>query len=414
MNEKENFLEISITKLKTVVETFIAVRKPILIHSKPGIGKSTVIRELAKEKGWEFVDIRPSQMPAEEIGGIPVPEKDAKTNLYRMIKALPAIYPIDENSQGILFLDELTTCREDVQNALLQLCQERTLTGVVYNGKPWKLPEKWIIISACNDLDSNQYGTELSQPLNNRFAHIFLSSNPATLKKDFLQYANNKHFNTYVINFIRNSGIKYLYENEMLENGNTIYATPRTWETISDILNYYEKSEKLKNVINSAEFKIILRSLTSENCTKSFLTYLQTTLEEKEEHVYQTFSQVIQTTLDKIKILAYAETIPQPDSLNNIISPQNTCILNNIVTKDDENNIENYVEQLKLDMTAKDYGYFLMIYISFLYYSNIRAENKTKLIKLLKLHMEEYQVYIFTAGIRGRDFIKSKVFTQQF
>ena len=51
---------------------------PILIRGVPGCGKSSIVREICKKRGIEFIDIRLSQLEPCDIMGLPVPNKEKK------------------------------------------------------------------------------------------------------------------------------------------------------------------------------------------------------------------------------------------------------------------------------------------------------------------------------------------------
>ena len=44
---------------------------PVFIHGSPGIGKSYIVNDIAKQKGLEIIDVRLSQLDAVDLRGIP-------------------------------------------------------------------------------------------------------------------------------------------------------------------------------------------------------------------------------------------------------------------------------------------------------------------------------------------------------
>ncbi len=73
---------------------------PIMIEGPPGIGKSSVVYQVADRLGLKVIDLRLGQIPPSDIRGLPM-VKDG-ISMY----ACPEWLPKDGN--GILFLDELT------------------------------------------------------------------------------------------------------------------------------------------------------------------------------------------------------------------------------------------------------------------------------------------------------------------
>ncbi|MDQ5898325.1 MAG: hypothetical protein QG612_2411, partial [Pseudomonadota bacterium] len=49
---------------------------PLMLWGAPGVGKSTVIRELCAQEGIGFIDIRLSQREPVDLRGLPVPQGD--------------------------------------------------------------------------------------------------------------------------------------------------------------------------------------------------------------------------------------------------------------------------------------------------------------------------------------------------
>ena len=107
--------------LTRLLNILLETDTPVFIHGSPGIGKSFITAEMAKERGWELVDIRLSQLDPVDLRGIPSVDGD-------MTKWMPPVFfPRDENSQGILFLDELNSAPPTVQSAIYQLILDRAI-----------------------------------------------------------------------------------------------------------------------------------------------------------------------------------------------------------------------------------------------------------------------------------------------
>ena len=53
-----------------------------LFIGNPGLGKTVLIDEFAKEKGVQLVELITSQMSPFEISGIAMPDKDLKKMIY--------------------------------------------------------------------------------------------------------------------------------------------------------------------------------------------------------------------------------------------------------------------------------------------------------------------------------------------
>ena len=226
---------LTIEQAKNVIKVAISVNQPILIHGAPGVGKTAFVKALAEELNMKFIDIRPSQTPSEEITGVGNFVVD-KNGYKRFEKTLPTIFPTDKDIKAILFIDELTNCQKDVQDVLMSVINERSLGATFYNGEQYKLPDGVAIVAACNDSDTSINANELSQPLKNRFGHIYITDNTTELANGWLKWAKSAGINPAVIGYIEQHKNK-IYERDKLDNEEMIYLTPRSWEAVSKILN---------------------------------------------------------------------------------------------------------------------------------------------------------------------------------
>ena len=96
---------------RTIVPLFIG---------DPGLGKTVIIQEFAKEKGVKLVELITSQMSPFEISGIAMPDKDIKKMVYYNFDKLE-----DLKDGDILFFDELLNGNPVVLNACLTILEQR-------------------------------------------------------------------------------------------------------------------------------------------------------------------------------------------------------------------------------------------------------------------------------------------------
>lgn len=98
---------------KTIVPLFIG---------NPGLGKSVIIKQFAKEKEVKLVELITSQMSPFEISGIAMPDKDLQKMIYYNFDRLENLQDGD-----ILFFDELLNGNPIVLNACLTILEQRTM-----------------------------------------------------------------------------------------------------------------------------------------------------------------------------------------------------------------------------------------------------------------------------------------------
>lgn len=190
-----------------------------MIWGAPGVGKSTIVKDLAKEMDIDFVDVRLAQMESIDIRGLPVPDKENHN-----VQWLPSsIFPTDNTKGGIIFLDELSAAPKDVQVAAYELILDRQLGG----GDIYKVPSKWVIVAAGNRSQDRAVSTSMSSALANRMMHFEIEANV----EDWVEWAVPHGIDPSVIGFLKFKP-KFLLDvdDQNLERG---FPTPRAWANVS-------------------------------------------------------------------------------------------------------------------------------------------------------------------------------------
>jgi hypothetical protein len=132
---------------------------PILIWGRPGVGKSSFIEGLASDE-WKVLTIIASIHDPTDFSGLPVYDEGVVKYV-----APSWIDSFEDHANGILFLDELSTCPPSIQAALLRVIFERKVGFK-------SLPDHVRIVAAANPPDLIVGGWELSPPMRNRFVHL--------------------------------------------------------------------------------------------------------------------------------------------------------------------------------------------------------------------------------------------------
>lgn len=199
------------------------IKHAILGLGAPGVGKSQIIRQIGKKFGYKVIDIRLAQMSEVEIGGLIYPNESRTKTVWLSPEILP-----DEKRDGkstILLLDEITSCTKRVQVAAYQLILDRRIGQ-------YQLPDGAFVVALGNREDDDGVYIQLAGPLADRFEIHYIEPNFEDWKNDFaLKY--NVH--PYVINYLTFKPAAL--HNQKDEAGNMVFATPRSWERVSDILH---------------------------------------------------------------------------------------------------------------------------------------------------------------------------------
>ena len=157
--ELENLLKMQVQALGENPSLAHAL-PPLMVWGAPGLGKSSVLRQVAEELGIGFIDVRLAQREPVDVRGLPVPGEDG-------VKWLVASeWPRDPNSRGIILFDELTAADRSLQVAAYEFILDRRL------GELYSVPDGWYICAAGNRAQDRAVATTMSSALANRFLHV--------------------------------------------------------------------------------------------------------------------------------------------------------------------------------------------------------------------------------------------------
>jgi len=205
--------------VKTIIHA-INSKTPVLILGAPGIGKSAIVAYVAarvRETNPDFglVDVRTALYQPVDIKGLPTVEGDSarwtKPDFFRSIKP---------GSSGILFLDEITAARPEVQAALYELVYDRRIGE-------YALPDGWAIVAAGNRTSDRAVAYTLSTALASRFVQVDLDVDV----DEWIEWALGAGIDERVIGFLKLRPA--LLHNFDPQTKARAFACPRTWEYVS-------------------------------------------------------------------------------------------------------------------------------------------------------------------------------------
>ncbi|XPV69869.1 MAG: ATP-binding protein [Halarcobacter sp.] len=215
-------------QLQTLIDTDI----PVFIHGSPGIGKSYIVNDIAKQNDLQIIDVRLSQLDAVDLRGIP-------TIANEQTKWMPPVFlPTDQNSKGILFLDELNSAPLSVQAAIYQLVLDRKIGE-------YTMPKGWRIVCAGNKINDKGIVFKLPSPLINRMVHIVLEAK----YDDFKIWAIKNEIHPFIIGFLGFRPDLLSTEVPSSTETNPAFCTPRAWNMLSNILKQTEDIKSINPII---------------------------------------------------------------------------------------------------------------------------------------------------------------------
>jgi|TARA_B100001964_G_C14259572_1_gene614574 MoxR-like ATPase len=273
LQEKDPFTDIiGQDKVKQAVKSALLTDRHIILVGPPGIGKTTLAKNIAKLLGKKtpFIRIQGSpDLTVEDLLGDIDPVKALKYGPLS-IEAFTKgkIFKADK---GILFFDELNRCPEKVQNALLQVLEEKKATIGSYDVD---FGIDFIFIGTMNPEDTST--EKLSDVLLDRFDLIYMHyPENLDIEKEIIIKKGKKIDNINVSSKLLELMIYFiriLREDKNLEKKPSVRAS----------LGLYERSQsnallsKRKNVTFNDLKEIVVSVLAHRIRLKPSIKYLQT------------------------------------------------------------------------------------------------------------------------------------------
>ena len=207
----------------------------VMLWGPMGVGKSQSIRALAKmiedntKKRVNITDVRLLLFNPVDLRGIPTSNADKTLAIWLK----PQIFQMDESSDviNILFLDEISAAPVSVQAAAYQITLDKKVGE-------HKLPNNCIVIAAGNRTTDKSVAYQMPKALANRLMHFDVVANNDSWNK----WAIANNINEKVIGFIKFKQNALM--NCDLKPNDLAFGTPRSWEMVSNILNYVSNDIK--------------------------------------------------------------------------------------------------------------------------------------------------------------------------
>ena len=292
-----------------------ATKTPICIWGKHGIGKTQIVEQIAKEKGYQFAYVAPAQF--EEMGdllGMPVVTEDKTATKF----APPEWVPTKEGP-GILLIDDVNRADDRILRGIMQLLQNYELAS-------WKLPKNWHIILTANPEGGDYSVTDMDDAMLTRMINVSMQFDV----KRWAFWAEN--------NNIDKRGLSFVLTYPEVVDGKL--TTPRSLVTFFESIKHIKDLKKEFDLVN-----ILALSTLDKNTATSFSSFVGNNLGkliEPEDIVNaKDFKRSI---APKIKALVDQKT-KRIDILSTIsIRLTNYCIANKL-NKEQINNVKHFFKQ---------------------------------------------------------------------
>ncbi|MCR4666427.1 MAG: MoxR family ATPase [Desulfovibrio sp.] len=223
------------SQICSALKTLIAIHQPVFLWGPPGVGKSQLVSQTADALSLELVDIRAILLDPVDLRGLPRISEDG-----RALWCPPAFLPRSDSARsGLLFLDELNAAPPLVQAACYQLILDRRIGE-------YRLPDGWTVIAAGNRERDRAVTHHMPTALANRLVHIDCEADLT----DWIDWAHRASVRKELIAFLRYRP-KLLHDFDPASKAKA-FASPRSWEFVSRILDACPEEDVLDELLQGA------------------------------------------------------------------------------------------------------------------------------------------------------------------
>jgi hypothetical protein len=223
-----------------------------MLTGSPGIGKSSIVYDIANEYNLDVIDMRLSQCDPTDLLGFPRVDGDKAS--YAPMNTFPLESDsLPEGKSGwLLFLDEFNSAPMAVQAAAYKLTLDR-MVGL------HKLHPNVVVMCAGNLQTDNAIVNRLSTAMQSRLVHLELSTD----FEAWLEWAHANHIDTRITSYIEFKP-NNLYQFSPEHNDRT-FACPRTWEFVSKLISNWKEIDKSKLAL--------IAGTVSEGVAREFIAF---------------------------------------------------------------------------------------------------------------------------------------------
>ena len=211
-------------------------QRPLLLMGPPGVGKTQIIEQAARECGVALVAYTITHHTRQSAVGLPFIVKktyggrEHSVTEYTMSEIIASVYDKMESTglrEGILFIDEINCVSETLAPTMLQFLQGKTFGNQ-------KVPEGWIIVTAGNPPEYNRSVREFDIVTLDRVRKMDIEPDFAVWK----EYAYRQSVHGAILSYLEIRKENF-YRIETTPDG-ILFATARGWEDLSEMIGVCE------------------------------------------------------------------------------------------------------------------------------------------------------------------------------
>ena len=215
----------------------IEKQRPVFLIGPPGIGKTAIMEQIAKELDIAIVSYSMTHHTRQSALGLPFIVKknyqgeEYDVSEYTMSEIIASVYESMEKSgkkEGILFLDEINCVSETLAPSMLQFLQYKTFGN-------HRVPQGWVIATAGNPPEYNRSVHEFDVVTMDRLKVMETEADFDVWKI----YAEQKGLHNSIMSYLDIKKDDF-YHIENTVDGK-VYVTARGWEDLSEAVYLYEE-----------------------------------------------------------------------------------------------------------------------------------------------------------------------------
>lgn len=249
----------NLNKVKECLKIAINADLPMFLQGSPGVGKSDLVKSIAKEGKLELIDLRLSQCDITDLNGLPKFENGKAS--FQPFDIFPlSNTPLPAGKKGwLLFLDEINAAVPAVQVAAYKLILDRMVGN-------HKLHDMVRIVCAGNKATDNAVVNELSSALRSRFISIEVEPNT----KDWLVWGEQNGIDYRILAFLEEKpNLLFAFDPEKDDGA---FPCPRTWHMLSKIIkdlpDLSDYEELLKGIVGNTAYEFVSYAKFSKDVPK--------------------------------------------------------------------------------------------------------------------------------------------------
>lgn len=248
-------------KARSYIEKVMRAGLVPMVSSSPGLGKSSIAKQIAEKENLKLIDVRLSQCDPADLLGFPAIEKEAGKAGYLPMNTFPIegdelpTKPNGEKYKGwFLLLDEFSSAPLSVQAAAYKIVLDRQV-GM------HDLHKKVVIMAAGNRSTDKAIVNRMGTAMQSRLVHINLQVN----NEEWYEWAEANGVDHRVVSYLR-------FKPELLDDfkpdhDDLTFPCPRTWEFASKIIK--------KEPVVDRDLQGLLEGTIGEGAALEFATYCE-------------------------------------------------------------------------------------------------------------------------------------------